>query len=415
MTASALQAQAYVPGRVKGPVRLGIENATRDGISVIEQHELASFNGPCNGLAVINGAPFSHAMIRVQGHAIPTIIISPEQAEQLSADAEMVLDGQRGLLFAEELLEQYPPLDIKAPALFSPMETTDGERIMMRASVSNRTGVMRSLSCGASAIGLLRMEYLGSQSNVQPGVEFFTNELGTCCDEAEPLPLIARLPDFTSTKLPNWCKSLDHNFDATSRGTRVYEQEPFKTLIDNILEAASQCSEYYDLRLLIPYIDSAEEFVRLRDQFKTKLSGMFSIGAMAETVNAVKQIDSLLKEADFVALGTNDIIANLLGCPRDSEQMNAYEPAIYQLLQQLAQQAGPRTREIQLNGQLARMPGVLPVLIGLGFRIFSVDPLLIPYLGETIKQTDTENAVKLARQVCQASDSDAVKQLLAVK
>lgn len=414
MTALILQAQPYTPGRVKGPIRIGIENATRNGISIIEQHELASFNGACEGLAVINGLPFSHTMIRVQAHAIPSIILSSDQAAQLSANTEMVLDGQRGLLFTPELLEQYPPLDIKAPALFSPIESSDGERIMMRASVSNRPGVMRSLSCGTSAIGLLRMEYLGSQSNTPPGLEFFLNELGTCCDEAEPLPLIARLPDFSRDKLPNWCRSLDCSFDDNNRGARIYDQEPFKTLIDNILEAASQCSEYYDLRLLIPYIDSAEEFVRLRDQFKSKLSGMFSIGAMLETVNAAKQIDSLRKEADFIALGTNDIIANLLDCPRDSEQMNAYEPAIYQLLQQVAQQAGPRTREIQLNGQLIRMPGVLPVLIGLGYRIFSTDPLLIPYLAESIKQTDTTMAAQLAQQICMATDEKAVKKLMTI-
>jgi len=187
MTALTLQAQPYTPGQVKGPIRIGIENATRDGISIIEQHELASFNGPCEGLTVINGLPFSHTLIRVQALAIPTIILSENQAAQLSVDTEMVLDGQRGLLFDPEWLEQHPPLDIKAPALFSPIETSDGERIMMRASVSNRAGVMRSLSCGTSAIGLLRMEYLGSQSNTVPGLEFFLNELGACCGKAEPL------------------------------------------------------------------------------------------------------------------------------------------------------------------------------------------------------------------------------------
>jgi len=124
----------------------------------------------------------------------------------------MVLDGQRGLLFAPGLLGQNPPLDIKAPPLFSPIETSDGERIMMRTSVNNRPRVKRSLSCGASAIGLLKMEYLGSQNDTPPGLELFINELGACCDEAEPLPLIARLPDFSNDRLPNWCKSLDLTF-----------------------------------------------------------------------------------------------------------------------------------------------------------------------------------------------------------
>ena len=96
MTALTLQAQPYTPGRVKGPIRIGLENATRDGISIIEQDELTSFNGPCNGLAVINGAPFSHIMIRAQSHAIPTIIISSDQAAQLSADTAFSKKSGRG-------------------------------------------------------------------------------------------------------------------------------------------------------------------------------------------------------------------------------------------------------------------------------------------------------------------------------
>jgi len=76
--------------------------------------------------------------MRAMSLAIPTIIIITEQAKQLSADTEMVLNGQRRLLFAPDLLGQNPPLDIKAPPLFSPIETSDGERTMMRASVNNR-------------------------------------------------------------------------------------------------------------------------------------------------------------------------------------------------------------------------------------------------------------------------------------
>lgn len=416
MSPLKIQAQAYSPGRVKGPIRIGTEAATRDGIVVIEQRELASFAGPCSALVVVNGAPFSHAMIRVQGHGIPAVIVTTEQAKQLSGDVEMILDGHKGMLFDPQLLEQIPAASINQPALFEPFTTSDGERVMMRASASNRTGVMRSLSCGASAIGLLRMEYLGSQSSTIPGADFYANELGTCCHEAEPLPLIACLPDFSTDKQPNWCKQILQTVNIQdSRGIRPYDKEPFQTVLNNILEGVSRCLEYYDLRLILPFINSVEEFIYWRDYISTKLPDMVtvgSIGAMLETVNATEQIDSFFKEADFIALGTNDIISNLLGCARDSDKMNAYEPAIYQLLQRVAQQAGHKTKEIQLNGQLAGMPGVMPILLGLGYRIFSLDPLLIPYLGDSIKQIDTEQAAALAKQICKAGDKAEVKTLL---
>lgn len=408
-----LQAQPYLPGRVKGPVRIGRESATRDGIVVIEQRGLAGFDGPCSALVVVDGRPFSHAMIRAQGYAIPTIIVSRNQAEQIPPDQELVLDGQCGLLFDPVLLAQYPVIEIKPPALFSPPTTQDGEKVLLRASVANCAGVIRSLSCGASAIGLLRMEYLGANSRVPPGTDFFVNELGACCSEAEPLPLIARLPDFTAAKLPDWCKSLPLSFGSLeTRGTRVYEREPFQTLLKHILKGINRCSEYHDLRLLLPFIDAVEEFIEVRDKIRTHLSDMVAIGAMLETTHAVDQVDRFFAEADFIALGTNDIIADLLGCEREFDEIDPYQPTTYQQLQGVAQRSGRQCHEIQVNGQLAAIPGVLPVLLGLGFRIFCVDPLLIPSLGETVRQTDTLRAAELARQVCQVENSDKVRQLL---
>lgn len=413
MTPFFMPARPYLPGRVKGPVRIGAENARRDAIVVMEQHDLREFNGACSALAVIDGKPFSHALIRVQGHAIPCIIISREQAEQIPADTELVLDGQRGLLFDPQLSTEYPATQVTPPALFSPPASRDGERILLRASVSNRTGVMRALSCGASAIGLLRMEYLGARSRVPPDADFFTNELGACCNEAEPLPLIARLPDFTGAKLPDWCGALPHSVEQhDSRGVRLYTREPFKTLVKHILEGVNRCAEFYDLRLLLPFIDTLDEFIELRDQLRPQLSEMVAIGAMLETRHGVDRVERFLSEADFVAIGCNDFIADTLNCDREQDDIDPYHPAIYRHLQRLAQQAGGQTREIQLNGQLAHIPEVLPVLIGLGFRIFCVDPLLIPYLGARVKQVDSAEAARLAERVCRAADADQVKQLL---
>mgnify|MGYP002620757361 CR=1 FL=1 len=408
-----LHAQPYLPGRVKGPVRIGKAHARRDAIVVLDQAALTDFDGPCSALAVIDGLPFSHALIRVQGTAIPTVIVTAEQAAQLPADRELVLDGQRGMIFDPQQLAQYPALRIQSPALFTPPRTRDGEPVLLRASVSDRNGVRRSLSSGASAIGLLRMEYLGVNSRRPPEADFFANELGTCCSEAEPLPLIARLPDFDAVKQPEWFKALPLSIKAAEhRGAARYRQEPFQTLLKDICAAVNRCSEFYDLRLMLPYIDSEAAFVELRDRILPQLSDLVAIGAMLETVQAVQKVSAFLDLADFVAIGTNDLLADLFHCDRERDAIDPYHPAIYQLLQQVAEQAGNQTREIQLNGQLARMPGVLPVLIGLGYRIFSVDPLLIPYLGETVQKTHTDAAAALAAQVCGMSSAQEIQQRL---
>ena len=58
-----LQTTPYAPGRVRGFVRHGRAAATRDGLVVLSQQELVNFEGPCRGLIVIDGQPFSQSMV----------------------------------------------------------------------------------------------------------------------------------------------------------------------------------------------------------------------------------------------------------------------------------------------------------------------------------------------------------------
>jgi phosphotransferase system enzyme I (PtsI) len=67
---------------------------------------------------------------------------------------------------------------------------------------------------------------------------------------------------------------------------------------------------------------------------------------------------------------------------------------------------------VQLCGVLPQLPGVLPVLIGLGFRAFSVEPAQLPWLGEIVTNIRLANAVALAARVCRADSSAGVRALL---
>jgi len=95
-----------------------------------------------------------------------------------------------------------------------------------------------------------------------------------------------------------------------------------------------------------------------------------------------------------------------------SLQATPYAPLLFRFLQQVALAAGPHLAKVQVCGLLPQLPGVLPVLTGLGYRAFSVEPLLIPYLARTIRQTKLQQAEKLAAQVCDADNSQGVRRLL---
>ena len=55
-------------------------------------------------------------------------------------------------------------------------------------------------------------------------------------------------------------------------------------------------------------------------------------------------------------------------------QLDSYSPELFRFLKQAADAAGDNMYKVQLCGLLPQMPGVLPVLLGMGFRVFSVAP-----------------------------------------
>jgi phosphoenolpyruvate-protein kinase (PTS system EI component) len=54
------------------------------------------------------------------------------------------------------------------------------------------------------------------------------------------------------------------------------------------------------------------------------------------------------------------------------------------------------------------------VLLGLGFRNFSVDPVTVPYLAMTVAATRIDRAAALAEAVCAAQRSGEVSTMLDV-
>ena len=92
--------------------------------------------------------------------------------------------------------------------------------------------------------------------------------------------------------------------------------------------------------------------------------------------------------------------------------LDPYAPVLYRLFNQIANDAGDDIHHIQLCGVLSQIQGVLPVLLGLGYRTFSVDAPFIPYLATQIASMTIVECVALSRQVCNARKTEDVLKLL---
>ena len=129
-------------------------------------------------------------------------------------------------------------------------------------------------------------------------------------------------------------------------------------------------------------------------------------------------MEGFLATADLVGFGLNDLMQSLFGADRDLPAVRAhldpYAPALYRFLRLTAELAGPDVKRVQLCGVLPQLPGVLPVLLGLGYRTFSVDVAHAPYLAGTVARRSAAADRGLADAVCAAASGPAVAGLLGV-
>ena len=289
--------------------------------------------------------------------------------------------------------------------------------VHLRASVRHQMAAIQCRLAGAEAVGLVRSEFLIPDNDTVPDATFYTHAFGQICEAAAPLPVTIRLLDVAADKIPTWMPVLDSVGGALGlQGVRLYGIEPMKQVFQAQLNAIDGLSKDYDIRVLIPYLVRYEELNHFVNLIRQQLSKPIPIGAMAETPASVLDMPNWFELVDFVAIGCNDLMQCLFAtdrdCPEVRDYLDPYAPVLWRFMQQIARAAGTHLEMIQLCGVLAQLPGILPLLLGLGYRAFSVEAVLLPHLQQIIHTTKVADAQQLAQKICAAKDSREVLHLL---
>ena len=141
------------------------------------------------------------------------------------------------------------------------------------------------------------------------------------------------------------------------------------------------------------------------------------IGAMIEVPAAALTVDQLARHADFLSVGTNDLIQYTLAVDRTDERLAGhYEPtapAVLRLLRRIALAARHARCPLSVCGEMAAEPALVGLLVGLGFRSFSMSPAAIPAVKQGLRALDSGEAARLARRALRAPSSEAVRALVA--
>ena len=407
----------YFPGIAQGILHKGLAGSGANSIVLLSACEIKSISVRPAGFLIVEGAPFSHTMITLLGYGVPVVMINEAQANDLQEGSVLLLDGYSGLVSSGD---QNKDLEITTPPphpAAQPVLTRDGTAINLCASVRDVESAQLAVEMGAQSIGLVRTEFLVPADGSIPSVDYYQDVFGAICKTAEPLSVTFRLLDIAEDKMPAWMPE-DHRSNGALglQGVRLYNGEPACSVVTAQLSAINSLPTRNNIRVLIPYLVRLEELRYWRGWIEEKLSSPVKIGAMAETPASVLDFRNWFDDADFVAIGCNDLMQCLFAADRDRPELrhylDPYAPLLYRLLGDTAQAVGANINKVQLCGVLSQLPGILPVLIGLGYRAFSVDAHIIPFLARIVGETTLHSAKSIANAVCVAKETREVLEIL---
>lgn len=374
-------------------------------------------------LIVEKGGLTAHATILARALGIPMLVQVPEATEKIRAGDLVIVDALAGRIFVNpkpELLRKYDQLEADLQIHQSslkdliglPAVTLDGIEIKLCANIGQTADAVAAANVKADGAGLYRTEFIFLVQDHFPSEEEQYQLYRTTAEHLQPGETVIRVLDIGSDKpLSYFPLSREANPALGCRGTRLLLAHP--TVLHTQLRAILRLSASHPVAILLPMIGGVDELRAAKDALESvkaelaaagqPFNSRIPLGAMIETPSAAILFGQLAGEVDFFSVGTNDLVQYLLAADRiGGELASAYEPlhpAVLQVLATLATTAKAKGKPICLCGEIASDPAYTMLLLGLGFRSFSVSPGRLLEIKHAIRSSRVSEAEELAGKV----------------
>ena len=140
------------------------------------------------------------------------------------------------------------------------------------------------------------------------------------------------------------------------------------------------------------------------------------VGAMIETPAAVIKIHEIVRMVDFVSIGTNDLAQFILATDRrvhDACGVAGFlHPSVLRATEHVVQTAIRQGTAISVCGEAAADPAGVCLLLGMGVRSLSINPMRAPRLRNFLRQTSVAQMEAVAREALAAATPDAVERIV---
>ncbi len=382
------------------------------------------------GFAIDVGGKTSHTALLAQSLEIPAVVGLKEITAHVKTGDFLIIDGNQGTVIldpAPEALKNYrreKEIQIRETQELIklrdlPAQTLDGKRIELSANIETADDVKNVLYYGAEGIGLFRTEYLFMNRDHLPSEDEQTEHYSRVTKKMMPYTTLFRTLDIGGDKLKPFIESYaeESNPFLGLRALRFCLKYPdiFRTQLRALLRASAEGN----VRIMFPMVSGVQEFLQGREILESvknelireriPISPKVEIGAMIEVPSAAVTADLIAKEADFLSIGTNDLIQYTLAVDRINENVAfMYDPlhlSILRLIKMVAEAAHSHGKWVGMCGEMASDSHFTQLLLGLDLDELSVVPAFIPKLKQIIRSTTIPESRRIAEEILSLKDS----------
>jgi phosphotransferase system enzyme I (PtsI) len=388
------------------------------------------------GIVTQAGGRTSHAAILARSRGIPAVSgVEGILHEVLPGDV-VVVDGREGHVLVNPDVEtqrayrrlQRDFVDLKdqlAENRDQPAVSADGEEVQLLANISNLADAHSAAAMGAGGVGLYRTEYLFMTHADVPDEEEQVKNYRAVIAASPARRVTFRTLDVGGDKKMRYL-GMEHEANPFMgwRSIRLSFEHPsfFITQIRAVLRAAAPGrGGKKQVRLMFPMITTYEEMRKVRALVKKAEGQLIAeglpfgdvpIGLMLEVPAAAVALDTLLEEADFVSIGSNDLVQYLMAADRDNPKVShlcqPLSPAVIEVLYQIASTCRAASKPVTLCGEMAAAPRAFLLLFGMGLRSFSMSPAFIPIMKELTAHLTREQTTEIVSRVLKLSTTQQI-------
>lgn len=366
------------------------------------------------GLVIEDGTPTMHVAIVAKALNIPVVSKIKGIFEEAKTGELIAVDGNDGYVymrpskavcdkFKKHIDEKKRFLEKMAELRDLPAQTKDGVKINLYLNVGLAFDLDYVDTTKCDGIGLYRTEIPFMSSDIMPDVETQTGYYKTLMDKAGDKKVIFRSLDVGSDKLlPYWSNAGEENPAIGWRSIRITLDR--RAILRKQVRAFLRAAVGKELNVMFPMISNLAEFLEAKETLLIELdkekrkSGLVpakvNVGLMIEVPALLFQLDDILKHADFISVGTNDLAQFLFACdrgnPRLSERYDVLSAPFLSMMKEIVTKASAAGVYCSVCGEMASNPIEAMALIGLGFRNLSMSGSSFGRVKSMVRSLNTE-------------------------